>query len=269
MTDHLGEWASVFADGELTDPGQRQAAQQHVDECASCQALVERITQTRNAVRSLPPVDPPPDFYERLLAAGLPGPRVRRGLRLGMANAAAAAVIWVLVLGVGNLSASRAVAPSVGASVSSHQAAMTTGIDGDGAPADSMALSSRWELPSTASAFRLASVTVESSLVRAEYSDGASLVTVTRQKGRLDWSHLPDGVSKTKVDGQRVVMAGDGQWSVMFVERAPYVYTVVAPTGSGVVDQMAAALPQSKSRSMSDRLEGAAKGLVDCFGLRG
>jgi len=262
---HLGDRASGHLDGQLEDH-EHIEAEEHLAHCATCSAMRQRVAEVRQALRSLPPVEPPAGFYERLLAGTFPSVRVRRGLRLGVLNAVAAAAIWVLVLGVGNFTAARRVAPSVGTSVSFHQAAMTT------APTpqpDSVALSSRWQLPAEASQFRLASVMVEPRGVRAEYTNGASLVTVMRQRGRLDWSHLPSDVSKSRVDGQRVVVAGDQQWSVLFVERAPYVYTVVAPVGSGVVEQIAAALPGSKSRSLSDRLEGAANGLVDCFGFRG
>src|SRR3954452_1119818 len=165
---HLGDRASGHLDGQLDDH-ERRVADQHLAECPTCSAMRERVADVRQALRDLPPVEPPPGFYERLLAGTFASARVRRGLRFGVLKAAAAAVIWVLVLGVGNLSAARRVAPSLGASVSSHQQAMTTAL---GPQTDSQALSSRWQLPAEASQFRLASVTVKSHVVRAEYTDG-------------------------------------------------------------------------------------------------
>src|ERR1700712_3503762 len=146
MNDHhVGEWASAYLDGQL-EPAERVAVDDHLTGCADCADLVIRIAEARQAVRSLPPVEVPVGFYERLLAGDRFGPlssrNVQRGMRFGVANAAAAAVIWVLVLGVGNFTGSRALAPSVGTSVSTHQAAVTTGMTTAGG-ADSAALSSR------------------------------------------------------------------------------------------------------------------------------
>ena len=64
--DHLGDVLSGLLDGELT-PAQEAAARSHLDRCAYCTAELEAVEAVRLRVRSLPPVEAPFGFFERML----------------------------------------------------------------------------------------------------------------------------------------------------------------------------------------------------------
>ena len=79
---HLGDLLSAFLDGELHD-AERSAAASHLDACTYCSNELAAVAEARARVRSLPPVEPPFGFYQRLLG-------LRRRRRAVVAVAAAA-----------------------------------------------------------------------------------------------------------------------------------------------------------------------------------
>ena len=99
---HPGDALSGLLDGELA-PARAAAASAHVLACPQCAAELHAVGQARAWVRALPPADPPPGFYGRVVltrpAAPLPvGLALRRRAGLVALGAAAAATT---VLGVG------------------------------------------------------------------------------------------------------------------------------------------------------------------------
>ena len=101
---HLGDALSALLDGELPAV-HADAARSHLATCPDCAAELGAVGQARAWVRTLPAVDPPFGFYERLLldrppvATPLtPGNSLRR--RAGVvALGAAAAAVTVLSFG--------------------------------------------------------------------------------------------------------------------------------------------------------------------------
>lgn len=128
---HLGDVLSALLDGELP-AAQQELVRAHVDACPGCAEELAAVDQARTWVRSLPPVEPPFGFYERMLldqrqiAAAMrarPGVRRRAGLAaLGVAAAAAT------VLGIGSPS-HRPVSPSVPRLVEAHATSASVGAD--------------------------------------------------------------------------------------------------------------------------------------------
>ena len=107
MSEHDPELLSASLDGALTPD---EAAR--VDDwlAASPEARAERdgLAAVKAALTSLPAVEPPPGFYDRMLAAGAPRPgadvvplRRRRPLAVAAVTVAAAAAVTVLVAGSG------------------------------------------------------------------------------------------------------------------------------------------------------------------------
>lgn len=266
--DHLGDRASALLDGEL-DEHEAAAWQAHADACELCTRTLQRTAYARQAVRSMAMVEVPFGVFERLdTTAGSThlGTRRRKRWTFGAANVAGAAAAWVLVLSGATLSEPGSVAPSVGATLSDHQraeasVAMPT-LD------EATALSNEFRMPSTAARYELAEVSIEGRSMRATYTDGFDVVSVFREPGELAWGELPEEVTEVRVGNGTGALIDDGQLSVLFVERAPWVYAVVAPTESGVIEEIAEAMP-TKDTSLGDRIGDAARSLVDCFGLRG
>ena len=128
---HLGDVLSALLDGELAR-GQEEAARAHLARCPECAEELVAVRDARTWVRSLPPVDPPFGFYERMLrhATGSFGEyQTRSGLRrrAGLAALGAAAAA-VTVLGVGSPSP-RPVNPAVPRLVEAHATSASVGAD--------------------------------------------------------------------------------------------------------------------------------------------
>jgi anti-sigma factor RsiW len=129
---HLGDALSALLDGELP-VGQADQARAHLAACPTCTQELSAVTQARAWVRSLPPVEPPFGFYERLLldrrdpvmAAFGARSNLRRRAGLAALGAAAAAVI---VLGVGS-PAAQPVRPAVPRLVEAHATSASVGAD--------------------------------------------------------------------------------------------------------------------------------------------
>ncbi len=131
---HLGDTISALIDGELPAT-QAAAAHAHLAVCPTCARELHAVSQARTWVRSLPTVDPPFGFYERMLldhspvpaGAGVFAQRAALRRRAGIAAVGAAAAA-VTVLGVGSPSA-RPVNPAVPRLVEAHAASASVGAD--------------------------------------------------------------------------------------------------------------------------------------------
>ena len=128
---HLGDALSGLLDGELPAP-QEEAARAHLADCPACAEELLAVRQARSWVRTLPPVEAPFGFFERMLletAPAAPGFAARPGFRrrAGLAALGAAAAA-VTVLGVGSPSP-RPVSPSVPRLVEAHATSASVGAD--------------------------------------------------------------------------------------------------------------------------------------------
>ncbi len=141
--DHLGDILSGLLDGELT-PAEEAAARSHLDRCAECTAELDAVEGVRLTVRSLPPVEAPFGFFERMLLPGRPAwpqrsdrpawpersdrpawPQRRRAIVAALAAGAAAAVLF---LGV-SPPPQQPVSPSVASLIEAH--ATSASVSGD------------------------------------------------------------------------------------------------------------------------------------------
>lgn len=128
-----GELLSALLDGELT-PAEEAEVRAWLDVDPDARAELEGLTAVRSAVRSLPPVDPPFGFYERMLRDGAgPSGRTERAAprrwRGGGLVAAAASILVALVLVVGVTPPAEAMVPPVDRYTARHEA-MTMGAVG-------------------------------------------------------------------------------------------------------------------------------------------
>ncbi len=108
---HLGDALSALLDGELGDAA-AAAARAHLATCSMCETELAEIDQARSWLRDLPPVEPPADFVEHLIAASpSPSPDAtvtpigeapsrRRQWRVGVAAMSACAAVTVAILSV-------------------------------------------------------------------------------------------------------------------------------------------------------------------------
>lgn len=126
--DHEDDRLSAFLDDELSGEEAMEVAR-HVASCPSCMDDLHGLRTLRQALRSLPPVDPPVDLYPALsarIAALTPDRPSRRTVRLGMAIAASAMLTGgaAVVAGGGEQGT---VAPPVDAYVADHLARTDVG----------------------------------------------------------------------------------------------------------------------------------------------
>src|SRR5690242_8042445 len=70
MSDQRDQWSedllSAYADGEVTD-AERALVETRLSESPSLRAVLDEIEAARDAVRSLPQRDAPPEFWARVL----------------------------------------------------------------------------------------------------------------------------------------------------------------------------------------------------------
>jgi anti-sigma factor RsiW len=91
--NHLDDLLSAYADGEL-NPSERRTAEEHLAGCSECRSELAGIEATRDAIRALPLLDPPPGLIPE------PAPQRRLFLRPVWAWAAAGAAAIALAVGL-------------------------------------------------------------------------------------------------------------------------------------------------------------------------
>lgn len=260
------ELLDAYLDDEL-DAVDRTRVDTALAASSALRSELEQQRIVRDQIRSLPPVDPPFGFYERMLSDAKRRRRTLPGVAASVASVAAA---WFLVLGLGSGLGVLDTVPSVGDFADRHAEAV------EAMPAS--AVSSGFESMPMDDADDLGPAMVDQSMtmmaayendgvVHLLYSDGPSTVSVFREDAGADLDVLGAG--------ERVEMAGGPVWhgtvdemDVFVAVRGASTFTVVGdpsamPTMTDIVDH----LPDS-DRSFLDRARGAARELVETFGLR-
>ena len=125
MSAHLGDLLSALLDGEL-DVGSADQARAHLATCPSCADEMARVAEARSWVRSLPPVEPPASYFERLVTARQAGELAARRRWLGLAALAGSAAAGLAFLGM-VAPQEPATAPPVPQLVEAHATAVGTG----------------------------------------------------------------------------------------------------------------------------------------------
>jgi anti-sigma factor RsiW len=107
VSEHLGDKLSALLDGAL-DPAAIEEAHAHLAECPACAAELNAVGTARALVRTLPVVDPPFGWHERMRARRLP-----LGVGLGAVAAGVAASMALVSMTAPGRSVSPPVAPLV------------------------------------------------------------------------------------------------------------------------------------------------------------
>ncbi|MFP5576628.1 MAG: zf-HC2 domain-containing protein [Acidimicrobiia bacterium] len=253
---HPDDLLSAHVDGEL-DPAEDAWVVDHLEGCAACRQSVGDLVEARALLRGLPPVDGSP-LIEGFLA------RHRRGVRLGAAFVAVAAVVLV-ALGTATGTERRALVPDISALAASHR-------DGPPEVMDGMERRSSGAYPAPPGLIGSAV-----SLSRHEMWDGEDVavvvyragdldVAVYQQPGRLDWDRLPAG--DVAAIGDADVWVRRGNPVVAVTQRGDLVVTVVSSDRAAVLTAVAG-MPEWRRRAVWDRMHDASQRLVRAFALEG
>ena len=273
---HPAEALSALADGELA-PGERATVAAHVESCPQCTEELRVVRAVRDALRALPPVEPPPGVLDGLVAdlAGLGAPG-RRPALIGLAVAAAALLV-VLVPSVAGFDRYRprveqAMVRHV-ASVSALAAVGATTADGGpnplvlpepvtpstAPPRDPGDLPAPYLAPpELAGGYRLVDAFAHPDGVQVVYERGRYGLSVFESPGELD----PEGL-----EGGRPVQGDNATWRwdaegiagrVVVLERGGVVVTAVGDEPGDVVLSAARSVPEARSLSLVQRLRRAA-----------
>ncbi|MET0919589.1 MAG: hypothetical protein ABWY77_00145 [Acidimicrobiia bacterium] len=79
------------------------------------------------------------------------------------------------------------------------------------------------------------------------YSDGLFTVSITEQRGELDWDSMPSGAVATDVDGVHARRYSEASGDVLVWERDGVVYTCVSDAPTDVLAAMVAGLTPDRS----------------------
>ncbi|MBW3548355.1 MAG: zf-HC2 domain-containing protein [Actinobacteria bacterium] len=274
---HPAEALSALADGELAG-GERATVAAHVQGCPECTEELRAVRAVRDALRALPPVEPPAGLLDRLVAdlAGRGGPR-RRPALIGTAMAAAAALVVVLVPSVAGFDRYR---PQVEqamvrhvASVSALAAVGATTADGGpnplvlpepvtpstAPPREPGDLPAPYLAPpELAGGYRLVDAFAHPDGVQVVYERGRYGLSVFESPGELD----PEGL-----EGGQPVRDDDPTWRwhaegvagrVVVLERGGVVVTAVGDEPGDAVLSAARSVPEARPLSLVQRLRRAA-----------
>ncbi len=268
---HLDEVLSAYLDDEVT-PDERAEVEAHVATCAECRSDLEAEREVRQMVRDLSAVDAPFGFYQRVLRDGPASeesPVKRRRIKFGLANIAATAAAWLLILGIANLNNRGSVDPAPAGYVAAH-ASVLGGLGGFGSQ-ESQEKAKSYEVPDRlAGTYQLAEITEINGLRQFVYSDGQHTVSMFLQRGELDESALPSDAEQVQVNGEPAWRVPSSIGDVIFVQQPGVVVVIVGPQPDQAASDVAGSNgPRAGSESVLDHINDAGTGLLDTFGLRG
>ena len=263
------ELVDAYLDGELSGAA-LVAFEADLATSADLRREVESVGGVRAAVRALPEVDPPFGFYERVLRDQRSAAPLRRSLSGFAASVVAVAAAWILVLSVGSGLGVIDRVPAVGDFADRHAAAVeampdpAVGAGYDPMPMDDAAdvMPESGDMP-----MKMTAAYEGDGVVHLMYASGGEMVSVFRQESTADLGELDDG--------EMMDLRGGDAWhgvvddmDVLVAVRGAATYTVVGdpstmPAMTGLVEH----LPMT-DRSWGDRARGAARDLLDTFGLR-
>ncbi len=234
---------SAWLDGELA-PAERAELDDELARSAHLRAEIEAISAMRGLVRSLPPVEPPFGFFERVLRTAPPAstrrPPTRSPARRRLVGSViAVAAAWLLILGFGAGVGALRVVPPLDALADRHATAYAAG-DGytEMAMADAKALGpAMGDMP-------LVAAWHDATVVQLVYADAGGTISVFRQRGSLDGEQLPAGGAAMAVGGMAAWATEMHELKVVVVDAGDAVYTVVGGmANTDHVVSMAGAVP--------------------------
>jgi anti-sigma factor RsiW len=267
--EHPEELLSAYLDGEVT-AAERAYVEEHLTTCARCRAEFDHERDVRAAVRSLPPVDPPFGFFERILRDGPADPAQpkKRRFKFWMANLVATAAAWILVLGVANLNSHGG---SVNPSANDYVAAHASVLPGFGTASSGRHDAARYDVPDRlAGTYDLVGEVDSRGYPQLIYSDGQRTLSVFVRSGRLDQNALPEDAKPVLVNGSKAWSVPSDGTEVIFMQRPGVVVVIVGPGQDAAASDMASTAPRADGDdSILDHLRGAGEGLLETFGFQG
>jgi hypothetical protein len=280
--DHaeLLELLDGYVDDELT-ADERTAIDELLASSADARATLADIERVRSLVQGLPPVEPPFGFYERLTRRDHPPRRSARGgrrNRLGLAIASVGAVAAAIVLVVAIAPVGDRLAPPVD-ELGERHAVLTSAThelpDGyteiDDADAEVQApYEAPAEMPDD---YRRVTVYRAPEGVHVLYGNGTAVVSVFEQRGRVDWSGLPERGTRVELNGDDALMVEPSSPAAgpetIVVARDDLVLTIVGRVPHQAMVELAEAIPDPPAPAISDRVGGACRWLAEGFGFPG
>lgn len=235
---------SAWLDGELA-PAERAQLDDELARSAQLRAEIAAISAVRGLVRSLPAVDPPFGFFERLgrtvAQASTPTPSIRSqsARRRLVGSVVAVAAAWLLILGFGAGVGALRVVPPLDALADRHATAYAAG---DGYT--EMAMADAKVLGPAMGDMPLVAAWHDATVVQLVYADARGTISVFRQRGSLDGEHLPAGGAAMAVGGMAAWSTEMHDLKVVVVDGGDAVYTVVGGmANTDHVVSMAGAVP--------------------------
>lgn len=264
--DGARELASGSLDGVL-DAEEQAELEAALEARPELRAELAGLAAVREAVRALPPVDPPAGLLREVVG------RRRRQRVAALAGVAAAAAAWLLVLGAAGPVPS--VEPPVEDFVAGHAsvtrvgATIPAGVEIE--PVDFDATPEPFRAPVVMGAdgqLRLDQLHRWDSGLQAVYRDGSMAISVFAQLGQVDWTALP-------ASGRRIRLGDHDAWrsedprlggEVLVVQRGDAVLTVVVDTGApeaaALAEELARAMPDAGEPSLMGRVRRACRDLA-------
>lgn len=254
--EHPDDLLSAHVDGEL-DADTAAQVEAHLAGCPACRAAEAELSEARALLRSLPTVDATP-VIEGFLS------RHRALIRLGAGFVGAASIV-LLALGLTAATHHEDVVPDVERLVDAHVAGAVDDMDGVDRKEHSPYVAPAGLLGSAVSLSRHA-VYDGADLGAAVYRDGALVLSVYQQPGRLDWDRLPPG--RTEAVAGRPVWFRPGRPVVAVAEKGDLVVTVVSDDRRAVLTAVGG-LPDWRRAGSWDRIHDACQRLTRAFALGG
>lgn len=253
------ELLTAFADGELVG-AEAAHVSAHLEDCDACVAALAAERATAQLLRGLASAEPPADFLARVASRGpVPPSQLRRHVRFAVANVAAAAAVWIGVVGVARITTGdERIRPELDALVGAHSANAVIGTN-------RIAVRTTDAVPSTLlGGYQLVETSVVDGRREALYSDGEAWVSMFVEPGRLDTDTLPADARPVTVDGRRGWAMRVGSDEIVIVERDG---TVVMLVGDASEQLMTGATGEAPSPSVRQRVAASARGVIDSFGF--
>jgi hypothetical protein len=265
---HPGDLLSAYADGELTS-AERAAVDAHLGICPACRQELEGTRRAKAWIAALPEIEAPFGFLERMLLDPSDHRRRRdRWARIGAVSLAAAASVWLAVVGFSGLTANPSGGvPALNSLVSRHEEATPPNtVADDDQQHQTEQEAAALGMPEAMGVYRVLSVAELGQPRQMTYASDDEWVSAFVYLGYdIAEAHLPAGATERVLSNRRAWVVRMNPWLVVLVQVGSNAVVLVGPEPAPVMaDDLE---PRSPDPSLMDRIEGAGEGLLEAFGL--
>lgn len=275
MTAHPRELLNSLLDGELTED-EHATVQEWLEADPAGREELDALARVRSMVRGLPAVEPPPAFFERLLAGSEDGeqntnearsrrhmPRHRRRRRVAVSSVAAVvAIAAAMFLFLGFTPLTDQIVPPVEAFAERHNSMMSAP-DPSSSPPDGYEPMRAEELetmrapymaPGELAGYRRSAGYQSAEVVHLVYSNGTETLSVYEQRGAMDWSRPPSQGHRQSVRDADAWEVPNGSGTVMVIDLDGMVVSIVSTTADAAeMMELAETVPAAPAPSVMDR----------------